>query len=163
MKLFHGGTVIVENPKMLELQRFLDFGKGFYTTTNQNQAERWAVIKQKRLKHEAKAIVSIYQLSNNIFSDSDFKIKEFTKADDTWLDFVINNRKGILNHNFDVVIGPVANDTLYATIALYESGILNKQETIQRLKAHKLFDQISFNTEKVLKQLTFFESYQVIE
>lgn len=162
MKLFHGSTEIVETPKLLETQRFLDFGKGFYTTTNQNQAERWAVIKQKRMPHQAKAVVSIYQLSKTVFSDKSLIIKEFTTADEQWLDFVFQNRKGTLTHHFDIVIGPVANDTLYATLTLYEAGILTKAETIQRLKVHKLFDQLSFHTIKALSQITFFESYEVI-
>lgn len=162
MKLFHGSTIIVEQTRLLETQRFLDFGKGFYTTTNQNQAERWALIKQKRLQSEAKAIVSIYHLPKDIFSDKLYEIHEFTKADEQWLDFVFQNRKRSAEHKFDMVIGPVANDTLYATLTLYEVGILSKPETIQRLKVHKLFDQISFHSEKAINQLVFFESYEVL-
>ena len=48
MILFHGGIEIVKSPLILDSQRFLDFGKGFYTTTNREQSENWAVIKQKR-------------------------------------------------------------------------------------------------------------------
>lgn len=44
MKLFHGGIEIVEYPKIFDVQRLLDFGNGFYTTTNINQAESWATI-----------------------------------------------------------------------------------------------------------------------
>ncbi len=161
MKIFHGSTEIVKIPKLLETQRFLDFGKGFYTTTNQNQAERRAMIKQNRRQNQAEAVVSIYELPNTVFSDKSFNIQEFTKADEQWLDFVFQNRKGTAEHNFDIVIGLVANDTLYATLTLYEAGILTKSETIQRLKAHKLYDQISLHTENALRQLTFFESYKV--
>ncbi len=162
MKLFHGSTEIIESPKLLETQRFLDFGKGFYTTSNQNQAERWAIIKQKRLPNHAKAVVSIYQLSEAVFSEKLFYIKEFTKADEHWLDFVFQNRKGTGDHQFDIVIGPVANDTLYATLTLYEAGVLTKEETLQRLKVHKLFDQISIHTEKALSHVIFFDSYEVL-
>jgi hypothetical protein len=162
MKLFHGSTEIVESPKLLETQRFLDFGNGFYTTTNQNQAERWAVVKQNRMPNQAKAVVSIYRLSKTVFSGKLFNIKEFTKADEHWLDFVFQNRKGTLTHHFDIVLGPVANDTLYATLTLYEAGVLTKAETIKRLKVHKLFDQISFNTEKALSQVIFLDSYEVL-
>lgn len=162
MKLFHGSTEIVESPKLLETQRFLDFGNGFYTTTNQNQAERWAVVKQNRMPNQVKAVVSIYRLSKTVFSGKLFNIKEFTKADEHWLDFVFQNRKGTLTHHFDIVLGPVANDTLYATLTLYEAGVLTKAETIKRLKVHKLFDQISFNTEKALSQVIFLDSYEVL-
>ena len=163
MKLFHGGTQIIEKPVMLESQRLLDFGKGFYTTTNQNQAERWASIKKRRFEKNSKAIITIYQISKDLFANNNYKIKEFTKADKQWLDFIIANRNGEISHNYDIVIGPVANDTLYATITLYESGILNKEETIKRLKVHKLFDQISFHNNEVLKELVFFDSYETNE
>ena len=161
MKLFHGSTEVVENPKLIENQRYLDFGSGFYTTTNQNQAERWSIIRNKRLNNSGKPIVSIFQISKDLFARQDYRIKKFIHADEQWLDFVFNNRKGLHTHNYDIVIGAVANDTLYSTLTLYESGILSKQETIKRLKIHKLFDQISFHNDLVLKELVFFDSYEV--
>ncbi len=163
MKLFHGSTQSIQIPVILDSQRLLDFGKGFYTTTNQNQAERWAAIKKRRFENDSKAIVTIYQITKDLFSNQNYKIKEFVKADETWLDFVVANRKGDIFHDYDIVVGPVANDTLYATLSLYESGILNKAETISRLKVHKLFDQISFHNNNVLKELVFFESYEIYE
>ncbi len=111
MKLFHGSTVAVTIPRLLEKQRFLDFGSGFYTTTNQKQAERWAEIKQKRELH-SKAVVSTYQVPTFTLADSSLTIREFVKADEEGLDFVFENRKGKTQHSFDIVIGPVANDAL---------------------------------------------------
>ena len=63
--------------------------------------------------------------------------------------------------NYDIVIGPVANDTLYQTLILYEAGILTKKETIARLKVHPLFDQLSFNTQKALEYLKYIRSYEL--
>ncbi len=159
MKLFHGSTIAIKQPIILKSQRLLDFGKGFYTTSNQNQAERWAAIKKRRTK-KTKAIVTIFQISNNLFSNQKYKIKEFLKADAEWLDFIFTNRKTNKPHNYDIIIGPVANDTLYATLSLYEAGILTKKETISRLKVHKLYDQISFHNEPILKELSFFDAYE---
>jgi len=161
MKLFHGGTIIVNQPAILKTQRLLDFGKGFYTTTNQNQAERWAVIKKKRLSKKTKSIVTIYQVSENLFSNKSYKIKEFSEPNEEWLDFVFANRKTDEPHNYDIVIGPVANDTLYATLSLYEANLLTKEETIKRLKVHKLYDQISFHNNAVIKELVFFKNYEI--
>ena len=160
MKLVHGSTIAIKQPIILKSQRLLDFGKGFYTTSNQNQAERWAAIKKKRTK-KTKAIVTIFQISNNLFSNQKYKIKEFLKADTEWLDFIFTNRKTDKPHNYDIIIGPVANDTLYATLSLYEAGILTKKETISRLKVHKLYDQISFHNETILKELSFFDTYEI--
>ena len=161
MKLFHGSIIIVNQPAILKTQRLLDFGKGFYTTTNQNQAERWAVIKKKRLSKKTKSIVTIYQVFENLFSNKSYKIKEFSEPNEEWLDFVFANRKTDEPHNYDIVIGPVANDTLYATLSLYEANLLTKEETIKRLKVHKLYDQISFHNNAVIKELVFFNNYEI--
>ncbi len=161
MKLFHGSTQIIDKPLILETQRLLDFGKGFYTTSNQNQAERWASIKKRRIGKNANAIVTVYQISEKLFYHKYYNINEFKKADEGWLDFVVANRSGVIIHDYDIVKGPVANDTLYATLSLFEAGILNKKETIIRLRTHKLFEQISFHNNIVLKELEYFESYEL--
>lgn len=161
MKLFHGSTLIVKKPKLLEKQRLLDFGNGFYTTTNQKQAERWAEIKQKRTGNQQPAIITVYHIKQSLFNNNNLVIKEFWQPNSEWLDFVFTNRKTDQPHNYDIVIGPVANDTLYATLSLYEAGILSKNETIQRLKVHKLYDQISFHTQKAIDELNYFSSYEI--
>jgi hypothetical protein len=159
MILYHGSTVIVKNPKIIVPQRHLDFGKGFYCTTERSQAESWARIKQKREANKTSAIVSVYSIDDAIFLDKNIMIKIFESATEEWLDFIIANRNGHSTFNFDIVKGPVANDTLYASLALYETGILTKEETIKRLKTHKLFDQISFSNEKIIERLKFENSY----
>jgi hypothetical protein len=159
MILYHGSTVIVKNPKIMVPQRHLDFGKGFYCTTEKSQAESWARIKQKREAKKTSAIVSVYSIDDTIFLDNNLKVKIFESATVDWLEFIIADRNGHITHDFDIVKGPVANDTLYASLALYEAGVLTQLETIKRLKTHKLFDQISFNNEKIIERLKFDNSY----
>lgn len=161
MKLYHGSTYFVESPEVLETQRMLDFGNGFYTTTSKEQAEKWALIKQKREGDDAKAIVNVYELDDSLLTTNDIAVKVFKDANEEWLDFVISNRTGSSNHNYDLVKGAVANDTLYRTLSLYESGVLSKTETILRLKVHVLFDQVSFHSHKVLQSLRFQECYEL--
>ena len=161
MKLYHGSTAIVEKPRILEAQRLLDFGKGFYTTTNREQAERWAIIKQKRMGEIAKSFVTEYEFLNSLLSIKSLNVKIFEQANEDWLDFVVQNRSEVINHFYDLVIGPVANDTLYETLTLYEAGILTKPETIARLKVHPLFDQVSFHNNKTLEYLKFINGYKV--
>jgi Protein of unknown function (DUF3990) len=162
MKLYHGSTHIVENPIILDVQRMLDFGKGFYTTTCQEQAEKWALIKQKREDNNSKAIVNVYEIDIKLLANSVYNIKIFNQANEEWLDFIVGNRSNYSNHAFDIVKGAVANDTLYRTLSLYESGILTKLETITRLKIHVLFDQISFHNQNVLKELIYTEFYELL-
>ena len=156
MKLYHGSTNIVEQPKIIKGDKFLDFGFGFYTTTSEEQALRWAKIKKKRTKSET-SYLNIYEIDEATLSDKSFSVLYFNEPSRQWLEFVIANRRGAITHSHDFVKGPVANDMLYRTFTLYESGVLTLQETINRLKVHELFDQLSFHTEKALKNLKFIE------
>lgn len=158
MILFHGSTCIVEQPELKETQRFLDFGAGFYTTTNQEQAARWALIKHKR-SNDGKPIVTVYEISDKLLEKH--SSLNFTAANIDWLHFIIANRRGLSTHTYHWVKGPVANDTLYATLSLYETGILTLEETLSRLKTHTLFDQISFHKAELLRALSFIRSYDV--
>ena len=125
------------------------------------QAGNWALIKQKRIIDASKAFITVYDFDDTLFNAENLIVKRFDNANDEWLDFVVGNRKGNETHLYDVVIGAVANDTLYQTLSLYETGILTKSETTSRLKTHLLFDQISFHNNKVLSHLKFIESYEV--
>lgn len=162
MKIYHGSTEIIHTPTILETQRLLDFGKGFYTTTNYEQAQRWALIKHKRIGTNAEAIVNVYNFDEKLFESDIFRVKLYKYTDEAWLDFIVTNRRTIAPHDFDIVMGAVANDTLYQTLTLYETGILTKQETIVRLKAHILFDQLSFHTAEVLKHVKFEDSINLM-
>jgi hypothetical protein len=159
MLLYHGSTDIVQRPQLLPVQRLLDFGQGFYTTSNQEQALRWAAVKQKRArKPNAKAFINIYEMESLRSLSKTLNLKIFETASEEWLDFVVANRTGSSQHTFDIVCGPVANDTLFNVLTLYETGLLTKPETIVRLKTHKLFDQISFHSDTALSQVHFIEA-----
>jgi hypothetical protein len=154
MTLYHGSTEIVENPKIIIGDKFLDFGYGFYTTTSKEQALRWAKIKKNRTKSE-NSYLNIYEIDDAVLSNKSFSILRFDDPSREWLEFVIANRRGSIAHDYDFVSGPVANDTLYRTFTLYESDVLTLTETINRLKVHELFDQLSFHSEIVLEYLKF--------
>jgi hypothetical protein len=162
MKLYHGSILVVKKPILLTQQRLLDFGKGFYTTTNQRQAKRWSQIKKRRSKDKnVNAIVTIYDFPDQLILDESFNVKTFLEVGVEWLDFIFQNRKGLIEHEYDIVTGPVANDALYTTLTLYEAGILNKNETIIRLKVNETFDQVSFHNTNVLEELKYFDSYKI--
>ena len=78
------------------------------------------------------------------------------------MDFVYANRnQRFFLHDYDLVYGPVANDRVYAAFALYEQGLLNKQELLLELKTYMLVDQMVFNTETALGYLKFIEAKEV--
>jgi hypothetical protein len=159
MILYHGSTEIVEKPRIIAGNKFLDFGYGFYTTTSKEQALRWAKIKRKRIR-SAKSYLNIYEIDDSILSNPLFSVLSFDNPSREWVEFVIKNRRGNATHNYDMVLGPVANDTLYRTFTFYESGVLTLEETIKRLKVSELSDQLSFHSERALEKLTFKEAGQ---
>ncbi len=162
MKVYHGSTQQVKKPIIERGRQSTDFGKGFYTTTNFEQAKNWALIRQRNAGNDAKAIVSIYEADDNLLEKSGYDILAFDAPNEAWLTFVVNCRNSIFHHHA-IVFGPVANDKIYETIELYESNILNLEETIARLKVNEFYNQVSFHTNKALKELKFIESVEVSE
>jgi len=153
MFLYHGSDVIVKKPKILKSNRYLDFGAGFYTTGNKKQALRWAKKVAKRNDTE-QFFVSIYEF-NERDAFKDLQVLKFERPDKKWLDFVLKNRNGKKTDEYDIVTGPVADDNVYLSIRLFETGVLSEEETIKRLKIRRLYNQILFHNEKSLRYLKY--------
>lgn len=154
MIVYHGSDVVVEKPILIPSKRTLDFGAGFYTTTNKEQAISFAHKVSLRNKSKTKA-VSMYEIN---FEKIKIKLNilKFDRPDEEWLNFVFANRQGIYKgKQYDIVIGAVADDTIYKVFSLYEAGILTKEETLKRLKIRKLFDQATLCTERALRELKY--------
>ena len=154
MVVYHGSDVIVEKPILLKPKRTLDFGAGFYTTTNKKQAVSFANKVMLRNDSKTKA-VSMYEFDIEKTMET-LDVLKFDAPDADWLDFVFANRQGIYNgKQYDIVIGAVADDTIYRVFSLYEAELLTREETLKRLKINKLFAQVTFCTEKALEQLRY--------
>lgn len=154
MILYHGSNVVVEYPKLIRQNRFLDFGFGFYTTTNQLQAVNFAGKVASRRK-TGLLVLNVYKVDEKIAFQS-CKLLRFDEANEEWLDFVATNRQGTYSgKQYDLIYGPVANDDVYRTITLYMTGILSKEQTLEALKIRKLFNQLVFATEESLAYLQF--------
>lgn len=161
MRLYHGSNVEVRKPSLRLSRKKTDFGRGFYTTTQKEQAEHWTSIKIDRAK-TGRRIVSVFEVDDALLTDPELKIREFHGPDEDWLNFVVDSRKGV-QHDYDLVFGPVANDKVFTVVNLYESGVLDAPAAIAELKAYKTYDQLSFHTERVIRALRFVGSYEVEE
>lgn len=154
MLVYHGSNMEVSEPRLIQQNRFLDFGFGFYTTTNRQQAESFAQ-KVVRRRREGKPTVNCYTIDEKA-AFAQCRVLRFECADEAWLDFVSENRSGSYRgEQYDLIFGPVADDDVYRTFALYSAGVLTKQQTVDALKVKKLFNQLVFATEKALSFLTF--------
>lgn len=151
MILYHGSNVEVRQPKLLKSQRPLDFGPGFYTTSDMGQAAKWAE-RTARIRKDGRPLVSVYKIDDGTFSE--LKILSFESANKEWLRFVAANRRGRAgNDTWDAVCGPVANDQTMPTLMLFLDGFLTEDEAIARLLPQKLKDQIVFKTVAALSTL----------
>ena len=104
--------------------------------------------------------VNVYELDDEVIGG--LKSLFFKKPTEEWVNFVMRNRteRGF-NHDYDIVYGPVADDSVYTQFALYEGGIISMPTLIQEFKTYKLVAQYLFHTEKSLLAIKFVESKRV--
>ena len=155
MILYHGSNVEVKEPILLKVQRELDFGKGFYTTSDMEQAARWAERTAKR-RGESNAFVTVYEVNEDELKN--IRLLSFDSPNVEWLNFVVKNRKGeYIAENWDIISGPVADDQTAQVIDLYLEGAYDEEEAIRRFLTQRLKDQYAFKTNEALKLLIFKE------
>lgn len=146
MRVFHGSAVEVTNPEIRTGKFTKNFGEGFYCTKLKRQAKRWAMRKETHT-------ICVYEYA----ADKNLNILDFKGLSDEWLDFIVNCRKGI-PHNYDIVIGAMANDQIYNHIEDFIAGIITREQFWVLAKFKYPTHQICFATEASLKCLTFVES-----
>ena len=150
MEVYHGSASIVEKPKILTSGFYKDFGYGFYCTNIEKQAKRWALTKGKR------HIVNVYSYN----ADNNLSILKFDEMTEEWLDFVVNCRKGI-EHKYDIVEGPMADDTIWDYIEDYIDHKITREAFWVLVKFKYPTHQIVFATDKALMTVRFERSYEL--
>jgi len=149
LTLYHGSNQIFERVDLSKSKDNRDFGRGFYLTTLQKQAEAWAENMYIRHGGEGK-FVYIFEFEEN----ANLELKRYDGLNHEWLEMIKENRiKGNIQHGYDAVYGPVANDNTMRTIALYIAGIYTGEVALEQLKYFKANDQLSVHTDKALKYL----------
>jgi len=153
--LYHGSNCDFDKVDISKSKDKRDFGKGFYTTTLREQAEDWAVALFDRYKGDG---IFVYELE--LVLTEELLVKRFDGLSEEWLLMVQKNRTlGGIQHNFDIVQGPVANDKTARTIALYIAGIIDANEAIKRLRSNRINDQVSLHTSAALSRLKIIRKY----
>ncbi len=153
MTVFHASNCEVKTPMLVESNRLLDFGPGFYTTDNRLQAVRFAngVVR----KRGGSPMLNSYSFDESA-ARSGLLVLDFDSPSEAWLDFVSENRSGTYaGIGYDLVVGPVANDNVYATIALYMKGFMSKEAAIRELRIRPLYRQLVFCKPAAFKCLSY--------
>jgi len=154
MKLYHGSNQDIVTIDLAKGLRYKDFGMGFYLTPDKSTAIRMAQKKARLFGGTATLIT--YELDETVLV-SDLNIKTFPeKACVEWLLFVDANRdrKNVAPiHDYDIVIGPIANDGVVLQLTNYREGIYSPEEVAKLLQDRYLDQQYYFGTEKALEFL----------
>ena len=115
MILYHGSKEIVETPEIRVTRYNKDFYFGFYCTVMSEQAKRWA------LRYTGRGMINEYDYVQN----NDLRILTFFEMTEQWLDFIVDCRNG-KSHDYDIVEGPMANDTIFNYIQNYIDGKISR-------------------------------------
>lgn len=148
--IYHGSSQIVEMPEIRVTKYNKDFYFGFYCTVMEKQAKRWAT------RFGEAGYISVFEYTPN----PKLKVLTFEKMTEEWLDFIVACRYG-KPHNYDIVIGAMADDQIYNYIADYMDGILTREQFWIMAKFKYPTHQINFCTEKALECLEFVSSREV--
>lgn len=155
MILYHGSNTEIREPKIFSSKRLLDFGAAFYLTSNFYQAEKWAQRTAKR-REAGLPLISVFAFNEQV--GESLKVLSFKEPNREWLTYVATNRTDkSWSDEYDLVIGPVANDQAIRTVNNYLKGYLTEDIAIQLLLPQKLKDQYAFKTLRSLEALEFVE------
>ena len=146
MRLYHTGTVIIKDPDLRHGRKNADFGQGFYLTPDRDFTYRWA---------RRDAIVNVYELD-----ETGLNIHRF-KRDIEWFNYIFHNRRVEDTIDADVIIGPIANDTIFDTMGIISSGFLAPEEALKLLLIGPEYTQVAIKSEKAKAQLHWLSSEKI--
>ncbi len=149
MILYHTGFDVIKEPDIRHGRKNADFGQGFYMTADEEFARRWA-----RVRKEGQTVVNRYELNT-----TGLDICRFERSRE-WFEYIMGNRHQKDDEiASDVIIGPIANDTIYDTFGIITSGMLQSEMALKLLLAGPEYYQITVKTEKAVQQLRWTGSY----
>ena len=158
MILYHGSHKAIAKPNISFSRSNTDFGKGFYTTTTKEQAQRWTERFKRRFGY---GTISIYEADEKELRKNT-SVLEFETYSVEWLQFIAQCRQGGMGTNFDLVIGGVANDDVYNTLTIYFQGYIEKEEAIKRLRYEKPNIQYCFRNQETIDTYLQFTGSETI-
>ena len=146
MILYHTRDREIRNPDIHHGRKNADFGWGFYLTPDKEFTYRWA---------RDNAVVNVYELNTD-----GLDVYTFSR-DVSWFQYIFHNRRMNDSLTADVVIGPIANDTIFDTFGIISSGYLEPEKALKLLMIGPAYTQIAIKTQKAVKQLKWLRSERI--
>jgi len=149
MKLYHAGFEVIQKPDVHFGRKNADFGQGFYMSAQEEFARRWARIRKGR-----DTVLNSYEL--DLYG---LRVHTF-KRNEKWFEYIYANRNHLPDtlQSADVIIGPIANDTIYDTFGIITSGFLTHHQAMRLLMIGPAYEQTVIKTEKAAAQRHFISS-----
>ena len=153
MKLYHGTNMDFDRIDVTKSKAYKDFGQRFYLTDIRSQAEDWA--KKKTEIFGGTPVLQEYEFDESILDSSELNVLVFKLPTEEWATFIHKNRsrKACFRHDYDIVVGPIADDGVAYLIGRYDEGTLTITDLVRELEYKKLNRQYFFGTEKAIKLL----------
>lgn len=155
MILYHGSNVDITQIDLTKSKPNKDFGCGFYLSADKEQAEKLAEYKAFQLG--GSPILNTFEFDENLLTTGQLKVLRFKEYSKEWADFVFSNRNsatGDSTHDYDIVIGPIANDRVGVQVRRYMEHEITLDTFLYNLKYMKgITIQYFFGTEKSISLL----------
>lgn len=160
--LYHGSTVLVDEPLVNVGRKELDFGPGFYVTNDIEQAKSWARTLAGRKKN-ARPMVNIYDFDIDGFERGGYAKHIFKEYNVEWLDFVSESRKGREPwKDFDWIEGGIANDSVISTVDAYVDGFITAEQALDKLVKEELRHQVCISKQSIINKYLKFVSCEEV-
>jgi len=149
MRLYHVGFSEIKTPDLKIGRKNADFAQGFYLSNDLEFSYKWA-----KTRIDSNTYLNTYELDI-----TSLNIKEF-KRDNEWFNYIFKNRNNYEDElkDYDVIIGPIANDTIYNTWGILTSGYVSNDKALEVLTSGPIYYQVVIKTEKALNNLKFISS-----
>ena len=148
MKLYHTGDVEIRTPDIRRGRANADFGQGFYLTPDEDFTYRWA---------RKDAVVNAYTLDL-----TGLRVRRFGRSED-WFDYIYWNRRAKDTEEADVIVGPIANDTIFDTYGIISSGYLEPGDALRLLRIGPEYTQVAVKTERAAARLKWTGARTVVD
>ncbi len=154
MILYHGTNIDFAGIDLTKSKPNKDFGQGFYLSADRQQAEDMAQIKTEQLEFGT-PLVQSYEISDEDLST--LKVLRFDEYSEEWAKFILlnrNNPQSVPVHDYDVVIGPIADDRVGLQLWRYENKTIDLSTLVKNLRYMKgITIQYFFGTERAINKL----------
>ena len=153
MKLFHGSNVEIESIDLARGRRGKDFGKGFYANPDYMQAVEFC---SSVIRREGVGVPTVTSFDFDESALNVLNVMRFDGYSKEWAEFILlnrNNTSDVPAHDYDIVVGPIADDGVGTQIRRLSRGFISFDAFLEELKYSKVSIQYFFGTEEAIKYL----------